>query len=143
VGWIQAIALLSGYRLPLSQLPLGRRPDVLLLGPRGVFLGDAKASESASDAGCFGRLAAYLDLSEGLGRRIVAIGTPTLAAAQGWAGCLGYLCPGTTPAIARLSDGLAIAWVRERASGGLVEDLDVDRLAAGATQVPHPFACRP
>lgn len=130
VSWLEAIAVLAGYGQRLGSLPNGQRPDVLLLGPAGVFVGDAKVAETAGDDASSLRLAGYLDQTAQAPGRLVVIATREPLAASRWAACLGYLIPGGRPKVMTLGDAISVAWVGSEALRGRVEDFDVDGFAA-------------
>ena len=125
--------MLAGYGQRVQRLPSGRRPDVLRLGPAGVFIGDAKVAETAGDDACLSRLAGYLDQTAQSGGRVIVIATPDLLAARRWGACLGYLVPGGRPRVTSISEAMSVAWVGPDALRGRVEDLDLDRLTARPT----------
>lgn len=111
VGWLDSIAILSGHSRRLRGLPRGGRPDVVRLGPASLFLGEAKVSETSGNVECLRRMSGYLDATDGLGRRLVAIATSSPAAARGWVELLGYLQPTSHPNVTYLSEAMSVAWV--------------------------------
>jgi hypothetical protein len=58
---LSTMAILSGYTTTLTTLPDGSRPDVLHLRPTdgGVFIGDAKATETPGNTETYDRLSHY------------------------------------------------------------------------------------
>lgn len=61
------MAVLSGYTTAIKTLPDGSRPDVLQLRPSsgGLFLGDAKATETPGNTETYDRLSRYAAFLQG------------------------------------------------------------------------------
>jgi hypothetical protein len=90
---LDAVAVLAGFTtLFPSALPDGRRPDVmrLALTTGGVFLGDAKATESSGNSDTFARLLAYATWINAAARcdthpiAVLALCVPAPLDAEGW-----------------------------------------------------------
>lgn len=76
VAALSAMATLARFDLPMTALPDGSIPDVLQLrrSDGGLFIGDAKASETPGNSATFGRLTHYSDFLAGwVGTRHVAV----------------------------------------------------------------------
>jgi hypothetical protein len=62
VRTLEALATLAGFLTAVPRLPDGRTPDVVRISTssRGLFLGEAKASEGPGDRDALARLARYV-----------------------------------------------------------------------------------
>lgn len=122
---LSTMATLAGYSTTMGGLPDGTRPDVLQLRPdgRGVFVGDAKATETPGNLETFARLDHYAAFLAGWvasgGCGVLALAVPEVDA-YGWLSRLRDLCL--------------------RASGGLRVEGRVDRLEVHTVVVWHAFA---
>lgn len=90
---LDAIAILAGFTLTFpGALPDGRRPDVLRvsLTRSGLFVGDAKATESPGNSDTVARLLAYARWIDAAARgrshpvAVLAVCVPGRHATQGW-----------------------------------------------------------
>jgi hypothetical protein len=71
VRTLEALATLAGFLTEIPVLPDGRMPDVVRMCTRrrGLFLGEAKASESPGDQAALARLFRYVAWWQRVGRR--------------------------------------------------------------------------
>jgi len=121
VAALSTMATLAGYTASFGCLPDGTRPDVLQLHPRGggVFIGDAKATETPGNVETFDRLERYADFLAGWvasgGNGVLALVVADVDA-YGWLSTLRDLCvrpSGGTRVegrMDRLESGTAVVW---------------------------------
>lgn len=112
---LDALAVLAGFRRRLARLPDGTVPDVLRVDPpgRGLFVGDAKHSESPERVDTYLRLRGYAcwirarqsDVGRN-GRATLALCVPADQAIAGWVRVLTDLADdvGLLPGVTRRQD---------------------------------------
>ena len=125
VRMLDALATLAGFLTEVPGLPDGRTPDVVRMCTRrrGLFLGEAKASESPGDQAVLARLARYVAWWQGAGRRGPALLVVCCGRPEGgrWASALTALAAEAgNPARANtepLGEDDALAWLASSPEG--------------------------
>jgi hypothetical protein len=125
VRTLEALATLAGFLTAVPHLPDGRTPDVVRISTsrRGLFLGEAKASEGPGDREALARLARYViwwEQADRKGPALLVVCCDQLDRER-WASVLSALAAEVNhPAVAQaasLGGDDAIAWLASSSQG--------------------------
>lgn len=147
VRTLAALATLAGFPTQIPGLPDGRMPDVVRTCARhhGLFLGEAKASESAGDQEALARMARYVAWWQRAGCRGSALlvvccgrqeGQRWAAALTGLAAEAGSLSQAYTEP---LGEDEALAWLAASPEGQMSARTQLEQRGPRARQTARPW----